>query len=708
MQGMACPPPAHITRQSAACAQCTRHAPRHVTLHDCTPLHCTSERSPTLGAQFAMFEHETWQPLPQFGSQTLAPLQSTVHDEPQVPVHATPFWHCTMQLLAVFPPPWQVKTALDDAVVVVPEELVADAETDVVEAVDVVEATVSVATVVALAVVLVLVLVAPPVFVMVPDPDVPPEPASGYAPQSNVLPPHPIGAAAIKQSRQRERIVFSVARRDAASIRPQQSAAGTRPVPIGSKDEAGRRDRDDGRAGGRRALRRYLDRRTYHCMLRAMIRPASPSWLSLSFVLAAYSGIGVVACATTAGQPMGEFQQSGSQSTDVGSMGDSGFGTLGNGDSGPIGNLAQDATTQSSGDGCQHSSQVFLPKIPIVYVLADRSGSEFSSPDAGAWFPLQTATLAVIQSLQAEVAFGFGAYTGINPNTTAGMCPILDEVPIALNNYAAINTKYTSLGQPMFKAETPATLSLQKVSQEVAQATLDPSAGQVGERFILFVTDSETDFCDDGAAICPADSVTATIQNIYKQGIQTLILGMTDKSNPSQIAAQALQAFANAGAGLPPVAPPLNPGQPPALPLDIYNQCNPVNGWKAQYTGSTANNQGTSLATYAAPDASTMNATVYSPATSGDVTSLTNAIATALQTVKSCSFDLQGQVQIDATLAAEGTVTIDGTVVPFDANNGWTLSGSTTIELVGSACDNWRSKGKDISFDFPCAAIIPR
>jgi len=471
-------------------------------------------------------------------------------------------------------------------------------------------------------------------------------------------------------------------------------------------------------------------------MLRAMIRHVGPSRLSF-LALGAYSGIAVAACATTQGVPSAasDFEPNSSSSSvsAPATNGDdaSAPATIGNGSGGSVGNLSLDSGATESGEACQHAAVTFLPKVPVVYVLADRSGSEFESATTGAWFTLRTATLAVIQNLQAQVAFGFGAYTGTNPSN-GNMCPILDEVPIALNNYDAINTLYSMLGQPMFKAETPATLSLQKVSQEVLQATVDPSAGQVGARYILFVTDSETDFCDDGAAICPADSVTAAIQSIYSQGVNTLILGLpSDPSNPSPIAAEALQAFANAGAGLPPIAPPLNPGQAPATPVEIYQQCNGRAGWAAQYTGATGND-GTSLATYAGTSASTADAsaadasiadasmadgattgvattsaTVFSPTSTSDATALTDTIAAALQTVKSCSFDLQGQVMIDSTLGAEGTVTVDGTVVPFDASNGWTLVGSATVELVGSACDSWRAKGMTINFDFPCGAIIP-
>lgn len=462
-------------------------------------------------------------------------------------------------------------------------------------------------------------------------------------------------------------------------------------------------------------------------MLRAMIRrpssasrlSASPSvsvgpsrrrprWPSLAFASLACAGTAVVACAAS-GTGAGPGPGSGSSSTTVGTNGDSGFGNVGNADSAGFGNLGDDGSTANL-DGCQHLAITFIPKTPIVYVLADRSGSEFSG-STPEWAPLRTATLSVIQSLQAQVAFGFGAYTGINPNTTAGMCPILNEVPVALNNYTAISTEYNALGQPAFKAETPAELTLEHVGQELGSISLaaDAGASQPGAKYILFVTDGETDFCDDGTPICPADAVIAELQKLSAKGIQTLILGIP--SNESDISGQVLQAFANVGAGLSTLAPPLNPGQAPADPLTIYQQCNSVPGWSALYTAAalpTGNNMGVSLATYAAPDASTTNATVYSPTSGTDVTSLTNQISAALQTVKSCSFDLQGEIKVNLALASEGSVTIDGTAIPYDATNGWTMSSATELDLVGSACQSWRTTGMNIDFNFPCDVLVPR
>ena len=47
--------------------------------------------------------------------------------------------------------------------------------------------------------------------------------------------------------------------------------------------------------------------------------------------------------------------------------------------------------------------------------------------------------------------------------------------------------------------------------------------------------------------------------------------------------------------------------------------------------------------------------------------------------------------------------------MPLDPNsaNGWNMTGDTTLELFGSACDAWRNpNAKNIDFNFPCEIIV--
>ena len=364
--------------------------------------------------------------------------------------------------------------------------------------------------------------------------------------------------------------------------------------------------------------------------------------------------------------------------------------------------------TSTSGDdaavtdaACQMATVKFTPKIPTVFVLVDRSGSEFTDATTGTYFMLQGAVLQVIKQLQGTVRFGFGDFVGDHGGSTCKT--VFNSVPIALNNYDPISKQYMMDG-PLLpygtKAETPAADVLPMV-----KTLLTADSGD-GGKYVLFVTDSQTDFCDDGSPVCPADAVTYRVQDMYAAGIGTLVIGLPTAQ--SSIASMVLQNLANAGAGQT-VALPAGVGANTSA--DIASQCTSVAAWKAIGTaaGTAA---GTSLATYGTPAGT---APVFTP-TSTSQAALADKIAAAVNGVKSCTFDLGnvgGQaIKVDLNQLASAHVCLstscpDSSEVPQDATNGWSMSSATELILNGTACDKWRMpSNNDISFDFPCKSII--
>jgi hypothetical protein len=96
---------------------------------------------------------------------------------------------------------------------------------------------------------------------------------------------------------------------------------------------------------------------------------------------------------------------------------------------------------------------------------------------------------------------------------------------------------------------------------------------------------------------------------------------------------------------------------------------------------------------------------------------LVDEIAGVIAGVKSCVFDLEGELKIIEGREAEGTVVIQtvsnptGAEQPYDATgvNGWKVNNGTQVELVGSACDALRDpETTGIEFGFPCDIIIPK
>lgn len=399
----------------------------------------------------------------------------------------------------------------------------------------------------------------------------------------------------------------------------------------------------------------------------------------------------------------------------------SGGGGSSGGGSGPASGSGGDPAT------CMQASFAFVPKIPTVYLMVDRSGSMFdcssttnvepSCPDIAdtSWGKLRDSVLMVVSSLQDQVRFGFAAFTGTNP-TAGGTCPILSQVPPDLNNYQAISTLYNSLPpgpnstQPGVKYETPARQSLDMIGAALmADAT-------PGDKYILFVTDGQPDYCDDSNALCAPDSVIAGLQALKAKGITTIVMGL--QSSLNDLPPGILQAFANAGAGEPTVAP-LRAG------LDtfaFFDQCNGVAGWHADLTASgKAQQRGVTLGTYASTPGPTVP---YTPDASNQ-SMLASQLSQALSGVKSCVFDLSDldgkSIKVDLTQLDKAHVAIcaqpdpatnlcpTGTAqVPLDASNGWRMNTPTQLELVGSACTTWRDpNNNNIDFQFPCQIIVP-
>jgi hypothetical protein len=342
---------------------------------------------------------------------------------------------------------------------------------------------------------------------------------------------------------------------------------------------------------------------------------------------------------------------------------------------------------------CQELTVVFERRIPTVFVLVDRSGTMFDvSGGTNAWDPLRNAVLQVVQQLQAEVRFGFGAFTGEIGQT----CPIFDKVDPALDNHAAIAQVYTGLGRPT-KGETPSTLAIPR-----ARDALLADSGN-GGKFILFVTDGEPDYCSDGDDVCPVDSVVYQLQELHKQQITTLILGLTTTGQP--VPAGGLEAWANAGRGQPVQIFSVR-GAPQQIltPIQIFYNCQNKPAWMADYNALGRSMQNPTLGQYATPGG---NAQVFRP-TGLDQTALAAQISAALQGTKSCVFDLQGRIQVKLDKQDQGRVIINGTDVPFGQTDGWHMVTETQLVLEGGACARWQDPAStQIDFKFPCDVLIP-
>jgi hypothetical protein len=410
----------------------------------------------------------------------------------------------------------------------------------------------------------------------------------------------------------------------------------------------------------------------------------------------------------------------------AGGSGLGGTGTAGTGSSGTTGSggttgtAATGGTTPTDAGACQQAEVMFVPKIPTVYLLVDRSGSMFhcltgNTGDAvcsdmtnTSWANLKTAIESVMTQLDGQVRFGFSTIYGTNP-VGGGSCPSLqgmltNNVSPALNNAGAIKTVYDGLAFPPnstqmgIKFESPASESIASVAKALTSDTTP------GDKFIIFLTDGQPDYCDDSNSLCAPDSVIYQLQKAYTAGIKTIVLGV--QTALFDLAPGVLQAFANAGAGEP-TLPPVRTG---GTTFDFYDQCASIDGWKADLTASGQTPmRGDTLGVYS----TTMGPTMPFTANATDQTMLVSQLSAALAGVKSCTFDLSNvggkAIKVSLDKLGKASVVIQGTTVPLDANNknGWDMTSDTVLELFGPACDAWRDpKVTDIQFNFPCDIII--
>ncbi|HMF39415.1 MAG TPA: vWA domain-containing protein [Polyangia bacterium] len=395
----------------------------------------------------------------------------------------------------------------------------------------------------------------------------------------------------------------------------------------------------------------------------------------------------------------------GTGGSDAGGTGGSTAGTTGSGGAVGVG-----GTTGTGGTGgiCQMIDYTFDPKIPSVFILVDRSGSEFdpsSNGTTGIYYNLRTAVLQVLQQLKnsgTQMRIGIGLFVGDHASGTCQPAFDMTAIDDIAKNYDTIAAKYNSLSFLMpwgAKADTPMSDSIPKV-----KALLQADTG-TGSKYMLVATDGQTDFCDDGNNVCPADAIVYRVQDMFAAtpSIGTLVLGLpTDVGGGMAFNMSVLQGLANAGTGQ--NAAPTGV----ATQTDVWNQCNGVAPWKAIAT-TAGRGMNMSLATYTAPAGT---AKVFTPA-STSTTDLANQLAAAISGVKSCTFDLSNvngkAIKVDLSKLNQAHVLIQGSDVPLSATDGWNVDSSapSTLVLSGTACAKWRMPNNtDIQFDFPCGSII--
>jgi hypothetical protein len=214
-----------------------------------------------------------------------------------------------------------------------------------------------------------------------------------------------------------------------------------------------------------------------------------------------------------------------------------------------------------------------------------------------------------------------------------------------------------------------------------------------GPRYLLLVTDGNPDRCNEADPQCGQDDAIAAVQAAFAAGVTTYAVGLGDAALAGNAAAAGcwgrcgalhLQDLANAGVGEPVIR-----NTDPEYLNNCFNDRRDANGVQ-QY-----------VATYADDATLAGAAPFFAPS---DAAALRDTLASILQGVRSCTFTLSEEVR--AGRESTGTVRLDGQNLGFDDPNGWTMVGSTDVELRGTACDRVQNEVRSLEISFPCESYI--
>ncbi|MET0793464.1 MAG: vWA domain-containing protein [Polyangiaceae bacterium] len=409
-------------------------------------------------------------------------------------------------------------------------------------------------------------------------------------------------------------------------------------------------------------------------------------------------GLACVAVGCSAGSVKGGAQahaSAGASASTAGSSGAGGPAPLFAGSGGgtvlavdPVGDMTAGTGGMVDAGICNDQSIMTYELVPTVLLLVDTSSSMFM-PRAQLWDPLYNAlmdpTTGVVATLQNKVRFGFTSYKSVTRPAGDTTCPSLINTDLKIGNYDTIKAAYVGAGTTPtsdYKWETPTGASVVAVAKTLTAFQPTPP----GPKFILLVTDGDPDTCAVRDPQCGQDDSIKAVQDAYAAGIGTFVIGIGDivgsTDTSMRVGKDHLQDLANAGTG--------QPVTPNSMEY-AYQQCVATNGLQA---------------TYATADQTPGTAPFFTvSATDGTMaqTQIASAILASLAQTRSCTFNMDAQVNGDASL---GTLTVNGKALTYGDANGWVLGDDkVSVTLSGTACDDWKKNGGSLNVIFPCELV---
>lgn len=340
--------------------------------------------------------------------------------------------------------------------------------------------------------------------------------------------------------------------------------------------------------------------------------------------------------------------------------GDEAIGGTGgsSGDDGPL-----DASQAGSGgredDICADSNVVITRPTANLILVVDRSSSmvmsSFGDYDSR-WEALRAALMGIpngiVYRYQEIIRFGYQGYTGFSGDISGLTCPDIVSVPNALNNYDTILPVYDAsrpgdVTGPI--GQTPTGESL-KVVVDTLETTMTAAPDNIFDSHVLLLaTDGEPDTCadpnTDGGAAA-ARLVVDQISRAFNMGIRSYVLSVGDETSD-----QHLQEVANVGVGT-----------------------SDAPFWKADSDRE-----------------------------------LEDSLTAILGEILPCEIELNTMTVDLSKECAGGVLLLDGISLECNAEDGWRFIDRNRIELVGSACEAFKSSpSATLEARFPCSIVISR
>jgi hypothetical protein len=298
-------------------------------------------------------------------------------------------------------------------------------------------------------------------------------------------------------------------------------------------------------------------------------------------------------------------------------------------------------------NGCQSVQVTPTRSIPNVMFLVDQSGSMTAGFGGGQdrWEAAHSAITDIVDDLDSIVRFGLTTYTSDDGNDP---CPLLPtQVDFDLDNSGTI-------GDPMIYSptypdadgdETPTGDSIDALVS-IIQSDPPPSDGPT---IIVLATDGEPDTCEQPNPQNGQAEAVAAATAAHAVGIETFILSVGD-----QVGEPHLQDMANVGIGL-------------------------------------------------AEDGSQGNAPFW---VGNDPQELEDAFNEIISASISCEIEINKPFDDVDIACSQGDVRLNG--IPLSCPSEWRVKPGVdnVIELVGSACDTFKSGDSTFTAVFPCGAII--